>query len=159
MHVMVLNRRIILRPGSPWKMIRVRIFSGGQSQGFDFYSAYVMVNNAGPVKTFLAGDYRLQFGQGLTLWNGSAPGKSSLAMNIVKRQEGIRAFTSADENDLFRGAAATATAGKFRLTMFYSPGKGMQTSLIRWLQGLFVSLLSRKADITAPGPKLQMKNP
>ncbi len=82
-----------------------------------------MVNNAGPVKTFLAGDYRLQFGQGLTLWNGSAPGKSSLAMNIVKRQEGIRAFTSADENDLFRGAAATATAGKFRLTMFYSTRK------------------------------------
>ena len=32
-------------------------FRGDNPQGFDFYSAYVMVNNAGPVKTFLAGDY------------------------------------------------------------------------------------------------------
>jgi hypothetical protein len=98
-------------------------FRGDNPQGFDFYSAYLMVNNAGPVKTALAGDYRLQFGQGLTLWNGSAPGKSSLSMNIVKRQEGIRAFTSADENDLFRGVAATAASGKFTLTLFYSSRK------------------------------------
>jgi hypothetical protein len=98
-------------------------FGGDNPQGFDFYSAYVMVNNAGPVRTFIGGDYRLQFGQGLTLWNGSAPGKSSLSMNIVKRQEGIKAFTSADENDLFRGAAATAASGKFVLTLFYSSRK------------------------------------
>jgi hypothetical protein len=98
-------------------------FGGDNPHGFDFYSAYLMVNNAGPVRTFLAGDYRLQFGQGLTLWNGSAPGKSSLSMNIVKRQEGIRAFTSADENDLFRGVAATAASGRFVLTLFYSSRK------------------------------------
>jgi hypothetical protein len=95
-------------------------FGGDNPQGFDFYSAYVMISNVGPVRTFIAGDYRLQFGQGLTLWNGSAPGKSSLAMNIVKRKEGIKAFTSADENDLFRGVAATAASGKFLLTLFYS---------------------------------------
>lgn len=98
-------------------------FAGNNPHGFDFYSAYAMVNNAGPVRTFLVGDYRLQFGQGLTLWNGSAPGKSSLSMNIVKRQEGIKAFTSADENDLFRGAAATAAYGKFVFTLFYSSRK------------------------------------
>jgi hypothetical protein len=98
-------------------------FGGDNPHGFDFYSAYLMVNDAGPVRTFLAGDYRLQFGQGLTLWNGSAPGKSSLAMNIVKRQDGIRAFTSADENDLFRGVAATAASGRFVLTLFYSSRK------------------------------------
>jgi hypothetical protein len=98
-------------------------FGGDNPHGFDFYSAYLMVTDAGPVSTFLAGDYRLQFGQGLTLWNGSAPGKSSLSMNIVKRQEGIRAFTSADENNLFRGAAATAASGKFVLTLFYSSRK------------------------------------
>ncbi len=98
-------------------------FNGNNPRGFDFYSAHVMVNDIGPLKTFLAGDYRLQFGQGLTLWNGSAPGKSSLSMNIVKRQEGIKAFTSASENDLFRGVAATAAAGKFVFTLFYSSSK------------------------------------
>jgi hypothetical protein len=98
-------------------------FTGDNPGGFDFYSAYVMVHDVGKVKALIAGDYRLQFGQGLTLWNGSAPGKSSLSMNIVKRQEGIKAFTSADENDLFRGVAATAAAGKFVLTLFYSSTK------------------------------------
>lgn len=98
-------------------------FGGDNPHGFDFYSAYLMVNNAGRIKTSIAGDYRLQFGQGLTLWNGSTPGKSSLSMNIVKRQEGIRAFTSADENDLFRGVAATGALGRFVLTLFYSSRK------------------------------------
>jgi hypothetical protein len=95
-------------------------FRGTNPKGFDFYSGYVMVNDAGPFKSLLAGDYRLQFGQGLTLWNGSAPGKSSLAMNIVKRQDGIKAFTSSDENDLFRGVASTAGFGKFIVTVFCS---------------------------------------
>ena len=91
-------------------------FGGSNKQGFDFNSAYLMVTNAGPVKTVLVGDYRLQFGQGLTLWNGTAPGKSSLPLNIVKRQDAIKAFTSTDENDLFRGLAASAGWGRFFFT-------------------------------------------
>jgi len=98
-------------------------FQGNNKQGFDFNSAYVMINGLGPVKTVLAGDYRLQFGQGLTLWNGSAPGKSSLSLNIVRRQDAIKAFTGTDENDLFRGLAASAGLGKFVLTLFGSSKK------------------------------------
>ncbi len=98
-------------------------FGGSNKQGFDFNSAYLMVTNAGPVKTVLLGDYRLQFGQGLTLWNGTAPGKSSLPLNIVKRQDAIRAFTSTDENDLFRGLAANAGWGRFVFTLFCSSKK------------------------------------
>ncbi len=95
-------------------------FDNTNRQGFDFNSAYLMVNDIGPLKTALAGDYRLQFGQGLTLWNGSAPGKSALSLNIVKRQDAIKAFTSADENDLFRGVAASAEWGKFTMSLFCS---------------------------------------
>jgi len=95
-------------------------FRGTNPHGFDFYSGYVMISNTGPVKTLLAGDYRLHFGQGLTLWNGLATGKSSLTLNIVKHQDAIRPFTSTDENDYFRGLAASGTIGKFILTGFYS---------------------------------------
>ena len=98
-------------------------FTGSNKQGFDFNSAFLMVTDAGPVKTLLAGDYRLQFGQGLTLWNGTAPGKSSLSMNIIKRQDAIKAFSSADENDLFRGLAASAGWRKFVFTLFCSSKK------------------------------------
>lgn len=95
-------------------------FKGDNRQGFDFNSGYLMMTGLGPIKTLLAGDFRLQFGQGLTLWNGSAPGKSSLSMNIVKRQDAIRAFTATDENDLFRGIAASAGFGKIVITLFGS---------------------------------------
>jgi hypothetical protein len=95
-------------------------FRGTNPQGFDFFSGYVMISNAGPVKTLLAGDYRLHFGQGLTLWNGLATGKSSLPLNIVKHQDAVRPFTSTDENDYFRGLAVSGTIGRFAFTGFYS---------------------------------------
>jgi hypothetical protein len=41
-------------------------------------------------------------------------------MNIVKRQDAVKAFTSADENNFFRGLAASATWGRFTFTGFYS---------------------------------------
>jgi hypothetical protein len=95
-------------------------FKGSNRKGFDFNSAFVMVNEAGPIRSAIIGDYRLAFGQGLTLWSGASPGKSSLVMSIVKRQDAIKAFTSADENNFFRGLAACATWGKCTFTGFYS---------------------------------------
>jgi hypothetical protein len=99
------------------------LFKGSNRGGFDFNSAFVMVHDAGIIKSAILGDYRLAFGQGLTLWSGMAPGKSSLPMNIVKRQDAIKAFTSADENNYFRGVAAGVTRGSFTLTGFYSSKK------------------------------------
>jgi hypothetical protein len=96
------------------------LFRGNNPNGFDFHSAYVMLNETGPIKTIVAGDFRLQFGQGLTLWNGASPGKSSLVMNVVKRQDEVKAFTSSDENDSFRGMAASIRAGNFTATGYFS---------------------------------------
>ncbi len=88
--------------------------------GFDFYSAHLMVGDMGFLKTIVVGDFRLQFGQGLTLWNGYAPGKSSLPLNVVKRYGAIRKYTSTEENNFFRGIAASLGSGRFMLTGFYS---------------------------------------
>jgi hypothetical protein len=98
-------------------------FKGSNRNGFDFNSAFVMINDVRPLKSAILGDYRLAFGQGLTLWSGAAPGKSSLPMNIVKRQDAVKAFTSADENNFFRGVAAAITWGRFTFTGFYSSKK------------------------------------
>jgi len=92
----------------------------GSNHGFDFGSAFLMVNDAGPIKSAVVGDYRLAFGQGLTLWNGTAPGKSSMPMSIVKRQDAIKAYTSNDENNFFRGIATSTNLGRFTLTAFFS---------------------------------------
>lgn len=95
-------------------------FSRSNRNGFDFYSAHLMVGDMGFLKTIVVGDYRLQFGQGLTLWNGYSPGKSSLPLNVVKRYSAIRKYTSTEENNFFRGIAASLGLGKFIFTGFYS---------------------------------------
>lgn len=95
-------------------------FSGSNPQGFDFHSAHIEITEAGPIKSLVAGDFRPQFGQGLVVWGGVSPGKSSMALGVVRRKDGAGAFTSSDENGLFRGLVATVQAGKFAITGFYS---------------------------------------
>src|SRR5690606_29752456 len=45
--------------------------------GADFVSFHVAVKDVGKIKKIVAGDYQLQFGQGLVLGAGFAPGKGS----------------------------------------------------------------------------------
>ncbi|MCK5857390.1 MAG: helix-hairpin-helix domain-containing protein [Bacteroidales bacterium] len=96
-------------------------FTGSNPYGFDFYSAHFFIKDRGRLKALALGDYHLEFGQGLTLWSGLAFGKSAAAIGIQKRQRGIRANTSANENLFFRGGAATFELLQgLDLTAFYS---------------------------------------
>jgi len=98
-------------------------FKGNNRYNFDFYSAYLQLNNFSVFKKIHVGDYHLQFGQGLTLWSGLAFGKSAYATNIKKREEGIKRYASTDENIFFRGAASTLSIGDLDVTLFYSRKK------------------------------------
>lgn len=96
-------------------------FKGSNPYGFDFYSAHFFIKDQGKLKALALGDYHLEFGQGLTLWSGLAFGKSAAAIGIQKRQRGVRANTSANENLFFRGGAATyQLIPGLDLTAFYS---------------------------------------
>ncbi len=87
---------------------------------FEFISAYLYLKDISKIKTFIVGDYHLEFGQGLTMWSGLAFGKSADAINIKKRFKEIRPNTSANENRFMRGAAATINIANFDITAFYS---------------------------------------
>jgi len=86
-------------------------FGGSQPQGFDFYSAHLMVKNLGPIQTLVIGDFQTQFGQGLTLWNGIGFRKTAYAMNIKRNPVGIRPYTATNQFTFNRGIAATANLG------------------------------------------------
>jgi len=88
--------------------------------GFDFYSAHLQLNNLGVVKRLAIGDFQAKFGQGLILWTGFGMGKSSDVLNIRKKGQGIRYYTSTDENNFMRGAGSTLKFGKFEFTTFFS---------------------------------------
>ncbi|MCF8423723.1 MAG: helix-hairpin-helix domain-containing protein [Bacteroidia bacterium] len=97
-----------------------QFFKGTQKQGFDFYSGHVAIKNIKSIKTFVVGDYQATFGQGLTLWQGFAFGKSASAVNIKRYGIGIKPYRSFDENRFFRGAAGTIRLKKMEFTLLAS---------------------------------------
>lgn len=86
----------------------------------DFYSAHIFFNNIGKFKSIAIGDYSLNFGQGLTVWNGFGFGKSPDVTNIIKYSKGLKPYTSSAENTFFRGFAFTYQIKNFEITPFFS---------------------------------------
>lgn len=80
-------------------------FTKNQKSGFDFCSAYAAVSTEGWMKKMIAGDYRLQWGQGLVAWGGFASGKSAVALGNEKSARAVSPYSSTDENNYFRGVA------------------------------------------------------
>lgn len=80
-------------------------FTRYQKTGFDFLSAYVTVTTDSPLKRVIAGDYRLQWGQGLVAWSGFASGKSAETLGNEKAARGFSPYSSTDENSYLRGIA------------------------------------------------------
>lgn len=102
-------------PGEPF-------FAGQNKNGFDYYSAHLYWRDPFKgVKALAIGDFMISFGQGLVLFNGFAPGKSSTVTNIKRNAKVIRPYTSVNEASFMRGAAATfSLSKKMSLTTFAS---------------------------------------
>lgn len=87
---------------------------------FDFTSWHLAIQDAGRLKNLVVGDYKVSFGQGLTLWNGGGFGKSSQITGSAMRSDpGIRPYTSFQETNGFRGLAVTY-GSKLQFSGFYS---------------------------------------
>lgn len=98
-------------------------FAGSNKKGFDFYSAHLLVNDIGKLKTLALGDYHLRFGQGLTLWSGISYGKTPYVLSIKKKQYGITKYSSTEENRFLRGAGTTISLKNLDISIFYSRKK------------------------------------
>ncbi|NPA68660.1 MAG: helix-hairpin-helix domain-containing protein [Chlorobi bacterium] len=95
-------------------------FGTYEKQGFDYYSAHFEAKNIGKFKVITLGDYQVRFGQGLIAWTGLTQGKSSYVMSIKKKYDGLRKYSSTDENKFMRGAGATVKLGETEITGFTS---------------------------------------
>ena len=94
--------------------------------GFDFYSGSVYVRDQGRLTHLVVGDYALQFGQGLAMWNGLGFGKGAMIQGMARQSAGLRPYTSSNEVPFLRGVAATVAFGHVSVTPFLSH---------RWLDG------------------------
>ncbi|MBO7589343.1 MAG: helix-hairpin-helix domain-containing protein [Bacteroidaceae bacterium] len=87
-------------------------FGGRNRAGYDFWSPYLYISDAGPFKTLVAGNYKAVFGQGLVSGSGFSLGKSMSLTGIPSGQTGLKPHSSVSEYGYFRGAGLTFRAGK-----------------------------------------------
>ncbi len=95
-------------------------FSGSNPYGFDFYSAHLSVKINPVIQNITMGDFIVRSGQGLVLWQGFSMNKSLYATDVFKTNQGIRPYTSTDENRFFRGAATSISIGDAKINFFIS---------------------------------------
>ncbi len=128
--------------GSPWKILtRYKITSGSFSGGFtaekdpgerflsskpplpDFFSGYLTYSGKEIIKRIVIGDYSARFGQGTNINTGIRTGLSLTTPGYLAGRSEIRPYTSTDENNFFRGAAAELSIKNFELSVFLSVNK------------------------------------
>lgn len=95
-------------------------FRDKQKLGFDFYGISVIVKSIGPIRNLVVGDYALQFGQGLSMWNGLSFGKGGLVQNTARQGIGVKQYTSLNEVNFMRGITGTLQLQRFEVTPYFS---------------------------------------
>lgn len=94
-------------------------FTNKQRYGFDFYSAHVEFNDLNKiVKKVVIGDYALQFGQGVVIWNGVSFGKGIWIGSVARQGAGLKGYSSLNENNFQRGISAKLGVGRWEWTPF-----------------------------------------
>lgn len=95
----------------------------GETSYADHYSGYFSFMGNGLLKHIIAGDYTVEFGQGLTLWSPYSISKNAEVSNNIKKQRFIIPHLSADENNFLRGIAFHSNLNFLELGAFYSYNK------------------------------------
>ncbi len=90
---------------------------------FDFASGYLQYRSKKYIKNIIIGDYNVKFGQGLVFWNGFAPGRGTMTININKFSQGFDHFASYNENGFMRGIASTVKVIGLNISTFFSNKK------------------------------------
>lgn len=95
--------------------------AGRNGAGYDFYSAFVEIRGAGPVRTAVTGRYRLKFGHGLILNTAQGFGKLFALSSLGRAGTNLRGYSSRAEASYLQGAAATiALRRHVDMTLFAS---------------------------------------
>lgn len=95
-------------------------FKSSNKHGFDYYSGHLSFKVNNSVENITVGDFIVRAGQGLVIWQGYTSGKSENVLGIAKTGQGVRGYTSVDENFYFRGTTGTLKIGDGKLSLFYS---------------------------------------
>lgn len=96
-----------------------KLFPGTKSLP-DFLSCFLAYSGQGIVRKIIIGDFSARFGQGTNINTGMRTGLSLTSSNHALSGNELRPYTSASENNFFRGMAAEFLIGKLGISLFYS---------------------------------------
>jgi hypothetical protein len=96
------------------------LFHGTNKGGFDFVSGFVGWKGKKWLEKIILGDYHLRFGQGINLWSGGGVSYNSDLSSLMRSGEGIRPYSSTDENQFFRGIAVRLKISSVAISLFCS---------------------------------------
>ncbi|WP_437921874.1 helix-hairpin-helix domain-containing protein [Sphingobacterium sp. LRF_L2] len=116
-------------------------FSNKQQLGFDHYGMSLFVKGHGVIKHFVLGDYSIQAGQGLVMWNGLSFGKGAMITSGVRQGTGLRSYTSMNEHSYLRGTAVTLSYRGIEVTPFISMRR-LSGSITSEQEGHFITSIS-----------------
>ncbi len=96
------------------------IFMQKDYAAVDFVSGYVMYEGKHILKRAVVGDFSVNWGQGLGIWTGTSLGKTSSTVGVMKKGDGIGKYSSANENQFFRGGALSLQYKSVNMDLFGS---------------------------------------
>ena len=91
-----------------------------ETKGLDHYAFNLNIKENGILKDLHLGDYRLAFGEGLTVNTQFSVGKTTDIGNPGLKNTGIKRHASPNENNYFKGAAASIRIQSVYLNLFGS---------------------------------------
>ena len=98
-------------------------FANAAHKGYDYYSVHFVLKDFGHLRTLAVGDFKATFGQGLVVSHDYAPARGTLTPEPEYRNNGFRRHYSTDEQQFFRGLAATLALSHWQLSLFGSSRK------------------------------------
>ena len=98
-------------------------FRQSNKHGFDYTSAFANFGLGRKKNRIFVGDYHVRFGQGLVAWQGFSMGKSAETTQAFRSGQGVKSYSSTDENQFFRGVAGQFTYRNFTFYPFLSRHK------------------------------------
>lgn len=84
----------------------------GNSDGMDYYSYFVSVNNLGRLKAVVLGSFRVRFGMGLVINTNSSYGKQTALSSMSTVSNTISGHSSRSDATRLQGVASTIDIGK-----------------------------------------------
>ena len=98
-------------------------FRHSNKHGFDYTNAFANFRLGHKDSRIYVGGYHVRFGQGLVAWQGFSMGKSAETTQVSRSDQGIKSYSSTDENQFFRGVAGRFNYHNFTFYPFLSRHK------------------------------------